>query len=168
MGAQNVERAYEIHVRDEIQTVRGGERQRPNENAIDYAENGGCGPNAESQGKDGRYGEAGTARQQAQSESGIANQILKNGPNPDRSTFLREPGGVAELLLSGIARARRIHAAGEIVLGLHLQMRAHLLFQIAIEPFAVEKDRQPAAHLAEPSHRHRSPSGRLDHPFDGS
>jgi hypothetical protein len=145
---------------DAHQLVRRGERQGPQRQGLDDAEDQRVGADAQGQREDGDEGEARALAQQAGGVPDVTGEAVQPGPGPDGAQLLLDQRHVAERAASRIARLLRGQAGLSLPLLLELEMRRQLALQRPQPLPAPQEARQPRAQPAPDAHD-SPPGGRI-------
>src|SRR5579871_854637 len=123
--------------------IRMAIRQRPEEHGIHCAENGSACADPEGQCQYRSHRESGTTAQHARVIADILHQRLQPDPSPLLAALFTEKCFVAELTPRRVCRIIRSSARPRF----HLQMKAHLLCEVAVRSPAGNQKLQPAPEL---------------------
>jgi hypothetical protein len=122
--------------------------QRPKHQTIDHREHRGVGPDAQSEGHDGRDGERGRADQAADGVAQILNDGVERREAPGVTARFALKAGMAELLAG---RGERGGARQSFVLEVarqQLDVRAHFIIELRREMVAAHPCDESAEHLS--------------------
>src|SRR3984957_21345709 len=100
--------------REKHHAARVGDRQGPEHQAVDEAEDCGVGAEAESEREDDDEREARLLEQHACAEAHVAPGIFDRSKNAHFARALFYKGGVAELAMRGVTRFGGLHSGGAI------------------------------------------------------
>ena len=130
---------------------RVGDWNRPQNNGVHRAENGGCGADAERQRDDGHGRESRVAQQLANGKPDVVRELgeIFGAAHVSIPSAAYSPAGrvytidVAEALDGGLARGRRFHAAGHELADPHLDVELELRVDLLVHAAAPDPRTQP-------------------------
>ena len=123
--------------------------QRPQQDAVHDAEDGGVGADAERHRDDDHEREAAIAPEAAEAVANVLDGNLDEPRQPAVAHVVLDAGDRAEHAQGLAARLGGRHARLHVLLGQHVDVIAELLIELTLEPFATEERAQP----------HREPFG---------
>ena len=134
-----------MDAREAQEARRLGDRQWPEECRVDKAENERARADAERCGQDRDNREARLLAQGPAGERAILQQVAPPACDPCSTRRLVVKRCVAELPMRLASRGRSAHALGNQFLDLHLEVRGHLLMELARPLLAVQPIGNPSA-----------------------
>ena len=129
-----------------------GVGQRLQQHAVEHREDGSIRPDSERQRQRRHGGESRILPQHPSAETHVTRGVLQPSHAALVAIRFLHLIDAAEFAPGGVPRLLRRHAGGEVGLGLHLEMRAHLLGQIRLDLPTPEERLKLEEKLAEPGH----------------
>ena len=134
------------------QLVRGSIGKRPEEHRVQHAEHRGIGADREREYGDGADRKAGTLAQGSHRVAYVLRHGFDQGERATVTVGFLHRLDASKAAQCGVARLGWIHAGFEVVLNLHLQVKANLIVQLALQPVAFEQATQARGNDAGPAH----------------
>ncbi len=135
------------------QLLRGPIRKRPEQNGIQHAEHCGIGANRQRQCGYGGRRKTGALAESPHGVAYVLRHRFDQGKRPSFTVPFLHRFYASKAAQCGIACLSRIHAGFEVVLDLHLQVKADLIIQLALQSFVSEQATQPSCNHTSPAHR---------------
>ena len=122
-----------IHVSNDDQPFGLSHRQHAQEGGVDQAEDSGVGADSEREAENRDGGEAGALAHRTECIAQVQCHGFDQGKGPPVPIVFLHRVDASETAHSGIAGLRIVHPALQVVFGLHLQMEADLILQLALQ-----------------------------------